>query len=101
MRAIADCSWCPSPNARDACGSSAQGARPSASNRTMSRTRSSAPATTVREMQAEYRFDYGQSRSNRFAERMGKQTVTVVLDPDVAAVFTTSESVSYTHLRAH
>jgi len=60
----------------------------------MSRTRSSAPATTVREMQAEYRFDYGQSRSNRFAERMGKQTVTVVLDPDVAAVFTTSESVN-------
>ena len=31
---------------------------------------------------------------NRFAERMGKETVTVVLDPDVAAVFTTSESVN-------
>jgi len=45
-------------------------------------------------MQAEYRFDYGQGRSNRFAERMGKETVTVVLDPDVAAVFTTSESVN-------
>jgi len=45
-------------------------------------------------MQAEYRFDYSLSRSNRFADRMVKETVTVVLEPDVAAVFTTAASVN-------
>jgi hypothetical protein len=45
-------------------------------------------------VQAEYRFDYALSRPNRFADRMVKETVTVVLDPDVAAVFTTAESVN-------
>jgi hypothetical protein len=45
-------------------------------------------------MQAEYRFDYSLSRPNRFADRMVKETVTVVLEPDVAAVFTTAASVN-------
>ena len=48
----------------------------------------------VRELQPEYRFDYKQARPNRFASRMGDETVTVVLDPDVAAVFKTAESVN-------
>jgi len=45
-------------------------------------------------MRPEYRFDYTQARPNRFAARMGKDTVTVVLDPDVAAVFNTADSVN-------
>jgi hypothetical protein len=45
-------------------------------------------------MRAEYRFDYGNAKSNPYAARLGKDTVTIVLDPDVAAVFTSSESVN-------
>lgn len=43
---------------------------------------------------AEYALDYSQSRPNRFATRMSGEVVAVVLDPDVAAVFDTSESVN-------
>ena len=43
---------------------------------------------------AEYALDYSQSRSNRFASRMRGEVRAVVLDPDVAAVFDTSESVN-------
>ena len=46
------------------------------------------------EMRPEYRFDYRKARSNRFAPLMKGQTVAVVLDPDVAAVFQSSESVN-------
>ena len=45
-------------------------------------------------MRAEYRFDYGKAKPNPYAARLGKNTVVVVLDPDVAAVFGTSESVN-------
>ena len=42
----------------------------------------------------EYRFDYSKARPNRFAAR-GKQGYrTILLDPDIAAVFTTAESVN-------
>lgn len=41
-----------------------------------------------------YRLDYRKSRPNRFAERMAVDAITVVLDPDVAAVFDSSESVN-------
>jgi hypothetical protein len=60
----------------------------------MSNTRNKPSASEVREMRPEYRFDYTQARPNRFAARMGKDTVTVVLDPDVAAVFNTADSVN-------
>jgi len=60
----------------------------------MSKTHSRRSADEVREMRPEYRFDYTQARPNRFASRMGDETVTVVLDPDVAAVFKTAESVN-------
>lgn len=46
------------------------------------------------ELRTEYRFDYTQSRPNRFASRMGEHTVAVVLEPDVAQVFDSSESVN-------
>ena len=46
------------------------------------------------DIRAEYRFDYRKARPNRFAARMKGSTVAVVLDPDVAAVFQTSEAVN-------
>ena len=47
----------------------------------------------------EYDFDYRKAKPNRFAEPSSKTPHTVVLDPDIAEVFTTSESVN-TALRA-
>jgi hypothetical protein len=45
-------------------------------------------------MRSEYRFDYTKSKPNRFAAKMSGGTVAVVLDPDVAAVFNSSEAVN-------
>ena len=42
----------------------------------------------------EYRFDYRQAKPNRFASEAARKGLTVVLDEDVAAVFTTPESVN-------
>jgi hypothetical protein len=42
----------------------------------------------------EYRFDYSKARPNRFAARLKPGCRAVVLDPDVAAVFSTPESVN-------
>lgn len=50
-------------------------------------------------MQAEYQFDYKQGRPNRFAGRIDRQQLVVVLDKDVSEVFSTPESVN-TALRA-
>jgi len=47
------------------------------------------------ELLSEYQFDYEKAKSNRFAARDGKQALkVVVLDEDVAKVFTTPESVN-------
>jgi hypothetical protein len=46
------------------------------------------------EVRPEYQFDYAQARSNRFASQAQGNVVTVVLEPDVAQVFETSESVN-------
>ena len=43
------------------------------------------------ELRAHYKLDYGKAKPNRFAGRLGEEAIAVVLDPDVAAVFTTSE----------
>ena len=43
------------------------------------------------DMLSEYEFDYKKAKQNRFAE---EYSITVTLDPDVAEVFTSSESVS-------
>ena len=51
-------------------------------------------AAEVRKMRAEYRFDYSKAKPNPYAARLGKDTVTVVLEPDVAAVFTSSQAVN-------
>lgn len=47
------------------------------------------------ELLAEYRFDYQKAKPNRFAVRTEMQKLmVVVLDEDVAKVFTTPESVN-------
>jgi len=46
------------------------------------------------EMRREYHFDYRKARPNRFAPLMKGKTVAVVLDPDIASVFRSSESVN-------
>jgi hypothetical protein len=56
-------------------------------------SRRKAPQTRD-EMRREYRFDYRKARPNRFAPLMKGRTVAVVLDPDVASVFQSSESVN-------
>jgi len=45
-------------------------------------------------MRKEYRFDYSRAKPNRFAEKMSKSVVAVVLEPDVAAVFKSSKAVN-------
>jgi hypothetical protein len=45
-------------------------------------------------MRAEYRFDYSKAKPNRFAQKMSSDAVAVVLEPDVAAVFRSSEDVN-------
>jgi len=44
------------------------------------------------ELREHYSFDYSKAKPNRFANRFSEEAVVVVLDPDVAAVFTTSEA---------
>lgn len=46
------------------------------------------------ELRAEYDFDYSKARPNPYAARLKGRSVAVVLDPDVAEVFPTSESVN-------
>ena len=47
------------------------------------------------ELLAEYHFDYKKAKPNRFTAQTGKQLLkVVVLDEDVAQVFTTPESVN-------
>jgi hypothetical protein len=48
----------------------------------------------VREMSAEYRFDYKKAKPNRFAEKMKNEPVVVLLDADVAKIFKTTEQVN-------
>jgi len=46
------------------------------------------------DMRPEYRFDYSKARPNRFANRTRERVLVVMIDPDVAQVFTTPESVN-------
>src|SRR3970040_1188416 len=46
------------------------------------------------DLRPEYRFDYSRAKPNRFAPQFAAGSVAVVLDPDVASVFRTSESVN-------
>ena len=42
----------------------------------------------------EYRFDYRKARPNRFADKPKEGRVVVILDPDVAQVFTSPQTVN-------
>ena len=46
------------------------------------------------EMRAEYHLDYRRARPNRFYGRTDSKQIVVMLDSDVAEVFTSSESVN-------
>jgi hypothetical protein len=45
-------------------------------------------------MRKEDRFDYSRAKPNRFREEMSEGVVAVVLEPDVAAIFKSSEAVN-------
>ncbi len=45
-------------------------------------------------IRGEYQFDYSKAKPNRFADKVGREQLMVVLDQDVAAVFKTPESVN-------
>lgn len=57
-------------------------------SRTNPKTRQSDP------LKPEYRFNYGEAKPNRFAGRIRKGSIAVLLDPDVAQVFKNPESVN-------
>jgi hypothetical protein len=48
----------------------------------------------VQEMASEYRFDYEKAKPNRFAARMKDEPLIVMIEPDVAKVFKSSEQVN-------
>ena len=48
----------------------------------------------VQEMAPEYRFDYKKAKPNRFAARMKNEPLIVMIEPDLAKVFTSSEDVN-------
>lgn len=45
-------------------------------------------------LRAEYRFDYTKAKPNRFSSRIQSGAVAVLLDPDVARVFKSAETVN-------
>jgi len=48
----------------------------------------------VDDVRPEYQFDYSKAKPNRFASRMKRPVVAVVLESDVAAVFDSSAKVN-------
>ncbi|HEY2158910.1 MAG TPA: hypothetical protein VGH33_24985 [Isosphaeraceae bacterium] len=52
------------------------------------------PAEAADDLQTEYQFDYAKARPNRFAASCPPGGRLVSLDPDIARVFTTAESVN-------
>lgn len=48
----------------------------------------------VQDMAPEYRFDYKKAKPNRFAVRMKDEPLIVMIEPDVAKVFTSAEQVN-------
>ena len=61
----------------------------------MNKTPFDQPSNSEDELLPEYQFDYKKAKPNRFANRSGKPKLTVVvLDEDVAEVFSTPESVN-------
>ena len=64
-------------------------------NTSISETHSSkVPTSDTDDMLPEYNFDYQQARPNRYAAQIEAGGMMVVLDPDIAQVFTTSDAVN-------
>jgi hypothetical protein len=57
-------------------------------------TTSKARRAVSEDLRPEYRFDYSKAQPNRFADRVDRDRVVVVLDPDIATVFTSGEEVN-------
>ena len=55
-----------------------------------SKSRGQPPA----DIEPEYDFDYTKAKPNRFAGRIAKDRLVVLLDPEVSKVFTDSKSVN-------
>lgn len=86
--------WSALPSGRAGFGSSTRGARPPQNASNMAKTRRPRKRPPSDDLRPEYEFDYTKARPNRFASRFPRQTVAVVLEPDVAEVFSTSRSVN-------
>ena len=52
------------------------------------------PKVEEDELRPEYRFDYSKARPNRFLEGLTPGGIAVFLEPDVAKVFNSSETVN-------
>lgn len=55
------------------------------------------PATKTRkiqEMASEYHFDYRKAKPNRFAAKMKNEPLIVMIEPDLAKVFSSAEKVN-------
>ena len=48
----------------------------------------------IQEMASEYRFDYKKAKPNRFAARMKDEPLIVMIEPDVAKIFSSAEHVN-------
>jgi hypothetical protein len=64
------------------------------SKKNMKKTQEPKPHKVSDEMAEEYHFDYHAARPNRFAKTMEEDPLVVMLDKDVAEVFTTPEAVN-------
>jgi hypothetical protein len=52
------------------------------------------PTEETDELLPEYQFDYGKAKTNRFAASLKPGGRAVMLEPDIARVFTNAESVN-------
>ena len=64
------------------------------SGKTMKKPSSRKPGALREDMRRAYLFDYTKARPNRFTATLKSRTTAVVLDPDVASVFDSPESVN-------
>lgn len=55
---------------------------------------SNTPDDRADDLRPEYDFDYSRAKPNRFANEVQPGSRVVVLDPDIAEVFTTQEAVN-------
>ena len=51
-------------------------------------------ARKIQDMASEYQFDYKKAKPNRFAARMKDEPLIVMIEPDIAKVFKSSEQVN-------